>query len=207
MGKTWGVETVQRGVTQTALGAAIVDMIGSAAIKDGKAAISYERYDDAPDRVFIGMKSFVIVGETWEDLEGFTMMYEPPTTALTIVLDPTLVKGIQSWAYIGLEPIHGKLVDGGVILVDFDGPPDKLLKLIPPTSKAYKLACVNASAIDKLVTAPLLGAAARACPEITSKDSLLAVVRERYKAVAEEKARSFQKGYESVNIVEVRPRG
>ncbi|RLE51792.1 MAG: hypothetical protein DRJ33_05170 [Candidatus Methanomethylicota archaeon] len=205
MGKVWGIEAVVRGVTQTAVGAAMVDIIGFAAIKDGKAAISYERYDDAPDRVFLGMKSFAIVGESWEDLEAYVMMYEPPYINVSVVLEPSLVKGIQSWAYIGQEPIHGKLVPNGIILVDYDGPIENLAKIIPPANKPYKLAVVNASGIDKLVTAPLAGALAKVAPEIASKEALLNMIKERYKAVAEEKAKSFEKGYEAVKVMEVKP--
>jgi len=205
LGKVWGIEAVARGVTQTAVAAAMVDIIGSSAIREGKAAISYERYDDAPDRVFLGMKSFAIVGEAWEDLEAYVMMYEPPYINVSVVLEPSLVKGIQSWAFIGLEPIHAKLVPNGVIVVDYKGAPEELLKLIPPTNKPYRLAVVDASGIDKLVTAPLAGAIAKVAPEIASKDALLAQIKDRYKAVAEAKAKSFEKGYESVKVMEVKP--
>jgi len=43
--------------------------------------------------------------------------YEPKQTDVTIVLDDTLAKGVESWAWYGLQPINRLTVPGGTVLV------------------------------------------------------------------------------------------
>lgn len=57
------VEFDGRVVTQTALLRAASEIICSAADKEGYAALGYERYDDAPDRVGIPIKGFAVVSK------------------------------------------------------------------------------------------------------------------------------------------------
>ena len=67
---TGSVEVVYRGIFQKHLGQRITRGIVLAARKEGKLGISFGRYGDTPERNGIPAKSFAIVADTEEELEG-----------------------------------------------------------------------------------------------------------------------------------------
>jgi pyruvate ferredoxin oxidoreductase delta subunit len=61
----------------------------------------------------------------------------------TVVLDDTLCKGTESWAWYGLQPVHHALKPGGtLIVVSLDDAP-ALLKNIHRREEPYKLGIVK----------------------------------------------------------------
>jgi hypothetical protein len=100
MGQLFAVEVIYRGVFQKTLAKNITRDIVLAAHNEGKLGISFGRYGDAPERNGIPAKSFAIVANDEVTLEAGMAQYEPKQVDLTVVLDDTLCKGGESWAWI-----------------------------------------------------------------------------------------------------------
>jgi len=105
MGQLFAVEVIYRGVFQKTLAKNITRDIVLAAHNQGKLGISFGRYGDAPERNGIPAKSFAIVANDEQTLEAGMAQYEPKQVDLTVVLDDTLCKGAESWAWYGLQPV------------------------------------------------------------------------------------------------------
>jgi len=101
MGQLFAVEVIYRGVFQKTLAKNITRDIVLAAHNQGKLGISFGRYGDAPERNGIPAKSFAIVANDEQTLEAGMAQYEPKQVDLTVVLDDTLCKGAESWAWYG----------------------------------------------------------------------------------------------------------
>src|SRR5688572_3106187 len=91
-------EVVYRGIFQKNLAARITRGIVLSARKSGRWGIAFGRYGDSPQRNGIPAKDFAIVADTKEELEQNMARYEPKHTDVTVVLDDTLAKGVESWA-------------------------------------------------------------------------------------------------------------
>ena len=96
MGQLFAIEIIYRGVFQKTLAKNICRGIVLAAHNEGKPGISFGRYGDSPERNGIPAKSFAIVATDDETLEKGMAQYEPKQTDVTIVLDDTLCKGLES---------------------------------------------------------------------------------------------------------------
>jgi pyruvate ferredoxin oxidoreductase delta subunit len=90
-------EVVYRGIFQKNLAARITRGIVLSARKAGRWGIAFGRYGDSPQRNGIPAKDFAIVADTNEELEQNMARYEPQAVDVTIVLDDTLSKGVESW--------------------------------------------------------------------------------------------------------------
>ncbi|NHV45770.1 MAG: 4Fe-4S binding protein [Candidatus Verstraetearchaeota archaeon] len=141
----------------------------------------------------------------YDELAPEAMLYEPRAVDAVLVLDDTLVKGEEPWAYIGVQPIHEKLKDGGAIIVNSKRDPEYLLEFIHPTTKRYKLAVIDADSMDKIIILPLIGAMLRVAPGIVSYRAVIATVKERYKAEGVKKAQVIKDAYNKVRWIEVPP--
>ncbi len=117
MGQLFAVEVIYRGVFQKTLAKNITRGIVLAAHNEGKQGISFGRYGDAPERNGIPAKSFAIVANDELTLEAGMAQYEPKQVDLTVVLDDTLCKGAESWAWYGLQPVHHALKAGATLAV------------------------------------------------------------------------------------------
>ena len=117
MGQLLAVEVVYRGVFQKTLAKNITRDIVLAAHNEGKLGISFGRYGDAPERNGIPAKSFAIVATDELTLEAGMAQYEPKQVDVTVVLDDTLCKGVESWAWYGQQPVHRALKPGHTLIV------------------------------------------------------------------------------------------
>src|SRR5487761_692956 len=99
MGRLFAVEIIYRGIFQKTL----------ATHREGKPGISFGRYGDSPERNGIPAKSFAIVATDDITLEEGMAKYEPKEVDVSVNLDDTMCKGVESWAWFGLQPIN-KLV-------------------------------------------------------------------------------------------------
>ena len=106
MGRLFAVEIVYRGIFQKNLAKNISRAIVLAAHREGKPGISFGRYGDSPERNGIPAKSFAIVATDDITLEEGMAKYEPKEVDVTICVDDTLCKGVESWAWYGLQPIN-----------------------------------------------------------------------------------------------------
>src|SRR5207249_4588891 len=70
-----------------------------------------------PEEPGIPAKDFAIVADTNEELEQNMARYEPKHVDVTICVDDTLAKGVESWAWYGLQPINRLTVPNGTVLM------------------------------------------------------------------------------------------
>ncbi len=112
MSQLFAVEVVYRGVFQKILAKNITRGIVFTAHNEGKMGISFGRYGDSPERNGIPAKSFAIIASDEQTLEEGMVQYEPNQVDVTVVLDDTLCKGVESWSWYGLRPVNGALKRG-----------------------------------------------------------------------------------------------
>src|SRR2546428_536767 len=139
-------EVVYRGIFQKNLAARIVRGIVLSARKSERWGIAFGRYGDSPQRNGIPAKDFAIVADTKEELEQNMARYEPKHVDVTICVDDTLSKGVESWAWYGLQPINRLTVPNGTVLMTSLQSGGELLKDIHRKDAPYKLALIRAKA-------------------------------------------------------------
>ena len=184
---TVAVEVVYRGIFQKTLARNIVRTIVFAARKEGKIGTAFGRYGDSPERNGIPAKQFAIVSDSPEELEENLAVYEAREVDVTINVDDTMCKGIESWAWYGLQPINALTKPGGTLIVTSRQTADALIEDIHQKDSAYNLAIVPASTSfsglwvykDDHTDVRILGALARVCPELVSLDSMLAALEDQ----------------------------
>ncbi len=184
---TVAVEVVYRGIFQKTLARNIVRTIVFAARKEGKIGTAFGRYGDSPERNGIPAKQFAIVSDTPEELEENLAVYEAREVDVTINVDDTMCKGIESWAWYGLQPINALTKPGGTLIVTSRQEADALIEDIHQKDTAYSLAIVPASTSfsglwvykDDHTDVRILGALAKACPELVSLDSMLVALEDQ----------------------------
>ena len=140
------VEVVYRGIFQKNLGQRIGRGIVLAARKEGKVGISFGRYGDSPERNGIPAKQFAIVADDELELQISMARYEPTVVDITIAVDDTLCKGVESWAWYGTQPINKLLHDNGLLLVTSIHSPDTLLQWIHRQPYEYDMGIVKGPA-------------------------------------------------------------
>src|SRR2546429_7351148 len=139
-------EIVYRGIFQKNLASRIARGIVLSARKSGRWGIAFGRYGDSPQRNGIPAKDFAIVADTNEELEQNMARYEPKHVDVTICVDDTLSKGVESWAWYGLQPINRLTVPNGTVLMTSLQRVDGLLKDIHKKDAPYKLSLIRAKA-------------------------------------------------------------
>jgi len=193
---TASVEVVYRGIFQKTLAKNICRGVVLAARKEGKIGIAFGRYSDSPERNGIPAKQFAVVAESEEEMEEYLSRYEPDNNDVTIVADDTLCKGVESWAWCGLQPINKLLREGGTLVVLSARPADELLRDIHRKGKPYDLAIVKGATSfsglwvykDDHTDVRLLGALAKVAPHVVNLDSIVAAISDPRKAASATKA-------------------
>ncbi len=202
MGRTISVEVVYRGIFQKTLAKNICRGIVLAARKEGKIGIAFGRYGDSPERNGIPAKNFAIVAPDEDELQLSMAQYEPAETDVTISVDDMLCKGVESWAWYGLQPINEKVRTDGTLVVTSTLPPDEIIKFCHTKPHAYRLAVVPAlpsfSGLwvykDDHTDVRILGALPKVCPELVSLDAMLQAIKEEWNE--DLKVASARKAYE-----------
>jgi len=208
---THAVEVVYRGIFQKNLAKNICRGIVLAAVKQGKTGIAFGRYGDSPERNGVPAKNFAIVADTEEELQASMALYEPKAVDISIAVDDTLCKGVESWAWYGLQPINRLTKPGGYVLVTTMLPFDDLLKMTHAKEHEYHLAIVQGlpsfSGLwvykDDHTDVRILGAIARIKPDLLSIEGVEAAIRQEWKN--EHKVISARKSYERVQTLAVPP--
>jgi pyruvate ferredoxin oxidoreductase delta subunit len=198
--QSWSVEVVYRGIFQKRLANRISRGVVLGARREGKVGTAFARYGDSPERNGVPAKNFAVVATDDVELESSLARYEPESVGVSIVVDDTMCKGIESWAWYGIQPINKLVIPGGALLVTSDREPDDLLRSIKVKPYAYDLVVVpsptRAGVFAPEGTASFAGlwvdnddntdfnclaAVARVAPDIISLDAVLDIVRERTK--------------------------
>ncbi len=211
MGKLFAVEIIYRGIFQKTLAKNITRGIVLAAHNDGKLGISFGRYGDSPERNGIPAKSFAIIADDEQTLEAGMAQYEPKQVDLTVVLDDTLCKGAESWAWYGLQPVHHALKPGSTLIVVSLQDARTLLKSIHRREEPYKLAVLKGVTSfsgmwvykDDHTDVRVLGAIAKALQEVVSLKALEQFITEKLKSPV--KVASAKLAYERFKTIEVKP--
>jgi len=210
MGQLFAVEVIYRGVFQKTLAKNITRGIVLAAHNEGKLGISFGRYGDSPERNGIPAKSFAIVAHDEQTLEAGMAQYEPKQVDLTVVLDDTLCKGAESWAWYGLQPAHRALKPGHTLLVVSLEDASSLLKNIHRREEPYKPGILKGVTSfsgmwvykDDHTDVRVLGAIAKAVPELFSLAAVEKFILEKLKNSL--KVTSAHTAFERFATVEVK---
>jgi len=211
MGQLFAVELIYRGVFQKTLAKNITRGIVLAAHNEGKLGISFGRYGDSPERNGIPAKGFAIVASDEETLQAGMAQYEPNAVDVTVVLDDTLCKGTDSWAWYGLRPVHSALKPGRTLIVVSLQDAPSLLKFIHKRRKPYKLGilkgitsfCGMWNYKDDHTDVRVLGAIAKALPELVSLKAVEQFINEKLKDTL--KVTSTHTAFERFTATEVKP--
>jgi len=211
MGRLFAVEIVYRGIFQKTLARNISRAVVLAAHHEGKPGISFGRYGDSPERNGIPAKSFAIVATDDLTLEEGMAKYEPKEVDITIVVDDTLCKGVESWAWYGLQPINRLTKPGGTLIVTSHQSPETLIAMAHRKETPYQLAIVKGSASfsglwvfkDDHTDVRILGTMAKLLPELFGLASVQQVIRDEWKD--ELKVTSAKRAYERATTVTVKP--
>ena len=208
---TVAVEVVYRGIFQKSLARNIVRNIVFAARKDGKIGTAFGRYGDSPERNGIPAKQFAVVADDAEELEEILAQYEPTEVDVTINVDDTLCKGVESWAWYGLQPINQLTKPGGTLIVTSRQDADSLIRDMhqkdSPIGLSILKSTVSFSGLwvykDDHTDVRVLGNLCNVCPQLVSLDSMLETIREQ--TGSETKVASAQKAYDTATIRQVEP--
>ena len=208
---TVAVEVVYRGIFQKSLARNIVRSIVFAARKEGKIGTAFGRYSDSPERNGIPAKQFAIVADTPEELEENLAVYEAKEVDMTINVDDTMCKGIESWAWYGLQPINQLTKPGGTLIVTSRQEADQLIEDVHEKDDPYDLAIVpgipSFSGLwvfkDDHTDVRVLGALCKVCPQLVSMESMAEALREQ--GLNELKVTSAQRTYDRTSTRTVEP--
>jgi pyruvate ferredoxin oxidoreductase delta subunit len=203
-------EIVYRGIFQKNLASRIARGVVLSARKSGRWGIAFGRYGDSPQRNGIPAKDFAIVADSKEELEQNMARYEPKETHVTIALDDTLAKGVESWAWYGLQPLNRLLLPGGTLLITSLRSFDEILRDLHRKEAPYTLALIRAKASfsglwvyrEDHTEVRVLGALARIAPQFLTLDGVCQAIRE-IDWGSDLKVASARKAYERLETREV----
>ena len=205
------VEVIYRGIFQKTLASRITRSIVLSARKQGKIGTSFGRYGDSPERNGIPAKSFAIVADNEQELEENLALYEPTEVDVTIAVDDTLCKGVESWAWYGLQPVNKLTKEGGTLLVTSTQGRNDLVQDSHAKDLPYNLGIVKGSVSfsglwvykDDHTDARILGALCKVCPQLVGIDAMEEAIRDQWND--ELKVTSARKSFERMETRVVEP--
>jgi pyruvate ferredoxin oxidoreductase delta subunit len=211
MGRLFAIEIIYRGIFQKNLAKNISRAIVLAAHEEGKPGISFGRYGDSPERNGIPAKNFAIVATDDVTLEEGMAKYEPKEVDITIAVDDTLCKGVESWAWYGLQPVNKLLKPGGALIVTSLQGPDALIAMAHRKETPYQLAILKGTPSfsglwvykDDHTDVRILGAISRLLPDLFSLKSVQKVIMAEWKDRV--KAESAARAHERIKTTTVQP--
>jgi pyruvate ferredoxin oxidoreductase delta subunit len=200
------VDITYRGIFQKNLAGVITKELVKAARRDDKIGGTVQRYSDSPERNGIPAKQFAVIADEADELRVEMTKYEPENVVVVCVMDDTLTKGIESWAWYGVRPINLNLAPGGTLLVISKRSPEELLAMIPRRTYAWNLAILPGTPSfgglwvynDDGTDYRTMGAVSKVTGGLVSLDSLLAQTASRKDAAL--RAEQLRDGYDSVTI-------
>src|SRR5438093_11695420 len=140
------IEINYRGMFQKNLAKRIGSDIVIIASRMGQVGFSNGRYSDSPERNGIPCKYFAFVSPDLpeEELEAECgAKLDIDEANISVVLDDTMVKGVEPWGWHGVRPINERVVKDGWLLVVSNKKPEELLKFIGKKPYNYRLAILD----------------------------------------------------------------
>ena len=205
------IEVVYRGIFQKTLAQRICRSVVLASRKDGHTGTAFARYGDSPERNGVPAKQFAVVASDEIELEASMAKYEPAVVDISIAVDDTLAKGVESWAWYGRQPLWKPVRDNGYLLVTSDKTSDEVLAQMDAAERPYILGIVPGGASfaglwvykDDHSDYRVLGAIAKIAPEWLSLDNAKAAALELAKK-DKSAVDSVQYGYDATVLRPVR---
>lgn len=205
------VEIVYRGIFQKTLSRNICRTIVLASRKEGKIGTAFGRYGDSPERNGIPAKYFAIIADEELELQDILAKYEPKEVDVTVVVDDTLCKGVESWGWYGLQPINALTIEGGTLLVTSIQSADQLVQDIHTTDVGYNLSIIKGAKSfsglwvykDDHTDVRILGALAKVCPQLVGLDAYKEIIAEQ--SGDDLKVQSAAMSYDRVSTTPVEP--
>ncbi len=201
------VEINYRGIFQKTLAKRIGGDLVLIAARMGQVGFSNGRYSDSPERNGIPCKYFTFISPDLEEQEleaecGAKMDIDEAN--ISVVLDDTMVKGVEPWGWSGIRAINEKMIAGGSMLVVTRKGPQDLLKFIPSRPFSFNLVTLAGDASlaglwvfkDDLTHERVLGAIAGIDSSIVSIDAVEAHLRS--KSNDEHRVAAAREAYDSV---------
>jgi pyruvate ferredoxin oxidoreductase delta subunit len=184
------IEIIYRGIFQKTLAKRLGGDIVVIATRMGKVGFSNGRYSDSPERNGIPCKYFAFISADLaeEELEAECgAKLDIDEAAVSVVLDDTLVRGMESWGWSGIRAINEKVVEGGSVIVVSRRENADLLRFIAQKPFVYNLATINGDASfsgmwvfnDDLTHERVLGAIAAVDPAIITVDAVETYLRDK----------------------------
>ncbi|MCC7106318.1 MAG: 4Fe-4S binding protein [Chloroflexi bacterium] len=136
------VEVVYRGIFQKTLAARICRGLVFAARGESKVGTAFARYGDSPERNGIPAKNFAVVASNEDELEKSLAKYEPAIVDVSVCVDDVMCKGIESWAWYGVQPINKLVREGGTLVVTSNRTAEELLEHIHQKPFDWTLAII-----------------------------------------------------------------
>ena len=200
------IEIVYRGIFQKTLAQRICRSVVLAARKRGHTGTAFGRYGDSPERNGVPAKYFAVVAINDLELEASMAKYEPKVVDIAVAVDDTLVKGIESWAWYGRQPIWRPVHEGGAVLVTSEKTPEAVLAQTDVAERPYLLGVVPGLASfaglwvfkDDHTDYRVLGALAKVAPDWVRIEDVKTLIQEQTKdgsAVA-----SAQEGFDRTQL-------
>jgi pyruvate ferredoxin oxidoreductase delta subunit len=132
--------------------------------------------------------------------------YEPAVVDVSIAVDDTLVKGVESWAWYGRQPIWKPVRTDGFLLVTSEKTPDAVLAQTDTAERPYTLVIVPGGASfaglwvfkDDHTDYRVLGALAKVLPDWVRLEDVKALIKEQTKD--EGAVQSAQYGYDGAKL-------
>jgi pyruvate ferredoxin oxidoreductase delta subunit len=210
MGRLFAIEIIYRGIFQKTLATRLSRSVVLAAHQEGKPGISFGRYGDSPERNGIPAKNFAIVATDDQTLQEGMAKYEPKEVDITVAVDDTLCKGVESWAWYGLQPVNRLLKPGGTLIVTSCEGPDTIIAMAHRKETPYNLAIVKGTVSfsglwvykDDHTDVRILGAIAKILPDLFSLKSVQKVIEDQWHDPV--KSESAARSYERISSVTVR---
>ncbi len=200
------IEIVYRGIFQKTLAQRICRSVVLAARKRGYTGTAFGRYGDSPERNGVPAKYFAVVAINDLELEASMAKYEPSVVDIAVAVDDTLVKGVESWAWYGRQPIWKPVHEGGAVLVTSENTLDAVLAQTDAAERPYLMGIVPGLASfaglwvykDDHTDYRVLGALAKVAPDWVRIEDVKTLIQEQTEdgsAVA-----SAQEGYERTQL-------
>ncbi|MGH2491997.1 MAG: 4Fe-4S dicluster-binding protein, partial [Candidatus Limnocylindria bacterium] len=98
------------------------------------------------ERNVVPAKQFAVIAPTDLELEAGMAKYEPAVVDVSVAVDDTLVKGVESWAWYGRQPIWKPVRANGWLLVTSDKKADEVLAQTDKAERPYTLGIVPGGA-------------------------------------------------------------
>ena len=205
--RSLSVEVVYRGIFQKTLAQRICRAVVLSARKQGHVGTAFARYGDSPERNGVPAKQFAVVAADEIELEASMAKYEPSVVDISIAVDDTLVKGVESWAWYGRQPIWKPVREGGYLLVTSEKTPEAIVAQTDRTARPFTLGVVPGGASfaglwvfkDDHTDHRVLGALARIAPEWISLEAAMQAARDVAKG-DERAAASVRVGYGTTTL-------